>query len=400
MSTQEKLRPFPWSRSRSRNHHSEQHEAKPHKANAMDSLHVSVATPSTPMLSVITSPRTCTLKTGSSKCSDDVGFLEYLLPPPEATAGKVLQHAKSTIMALFSRYDPMVFKVGYTHDPFFRWGNKLYGYKFDKRDAWSKMVVLYESSEPYGPAMLEASLIDLFKGILVFIGHIFWSSQDIIICDDDLYSSFQSLGPYRISRWFFPYHQWSLPRCPGKPGCRNIKAGGDTIATPSDSLDESRYYTYLVYKSFKYPPPVKPNEPKRVRSHVSPHNLLLNWNLRVWIHTSKLAAKCVHWLKKLRWTCFENRVTWLLRMETWSCAVQPHSSAQPLFIFILIKIVYALYIYTDLYPSELISHFDALSLAIGLGLMYFSYCCSPWLCVGCRRKGCSKIGWATTSRGV
>jgi hypothetical protein len=29
--------------------------------------------------------------------------------------------------------------------------------------------------------MLEASLIDLFKGILVFIGHIFWSSQDIIM---------------------------------------------------------------------------------------------------------------------------------------------------------------------------------------------------------------------------
>ena len=173
MSAQANLRPFPWSRSRSRNHHSEQHEVKPQKANATDSLDVSVATPATPMVSVITSPPKSTLKTGSSRCCDDDFFLEYLLPPPEATAGKVLQHAKSTIMALFSRYEPMVFKVGYTHNPAFRWGNKLYGYKFDKRDAWSKMVILYESSEPHGPAMLEATLIDLFKSILSYSSDIF-----------------------------------------------------------------------------------------------------------------------------------------------------------------------------------------------------------------------------------
>ena len=54
----------------------------------------------------------------------------------------------------------------------------------------------------------------------------------------------------------------------GKPGCRNVKAGGDTIGVPCDSLGEgqSRCSTYVVYRSFKYPPPVKPYEPIRVKS--------------------------------------------------------------------------------------------------------------------------------------
>ena len=41
---------------------------------------------------------------------------------------------------------------------------------------------------------------------------------------------------------------------PGRPGCRNIKAGGDSVA-----LEESEgwYATYFVYRSFRYPPPIR-----------------------------------------------------------------------------------------------------------------------------------------------
>ena len=69
-------------------------------------------------------------------------------------------------MDLFSKHDPMIFKIGYSHNVTWRWSNTLYGYQFDRADKWTKMVILYESTEPFGPAMLEASLIDLYKSTL------------------------------------------------------------------------------------------------------------------------------------------------------------------------------------------------------------------------------------------
>lgn len=62
-------------------------------------------------------------------------------------------------------------------------------------------------------------------------------------------------------------HHVIQPASPqGKQGCKNTRAGGDTVAVPTDSSDESRFCTYVVYKSFKFPPPVKPCEPARVKS--------------------------------------------------------------------------------------------------------------------------------------
>ena len=43
--------------------------------------------------------------------------------------------------------------------------------------------------------------------------------------------------------------------CPGSPGCRNIRSGGDT-ATPSQDASSSWYATYVVFRSFKHPPPI------------------------------------------------------------------------------------------------------------------------------------------------
>jgi hypothetical protein len=51
----------------------------------------------------------------------------------------------------------------------------------------------------------------------------------------------------------------------GRPGCKNIRAGGDSVMVPSQlqSSDQHRCSTYIVYRSFKYPPAP---ETTRVRS--------------------------------------------------------------------------------------------------------------------------------------
>lgn len=90
------------------------------------------------------------------------GFLEYKVLPLGATAGKALQHAKNTVRGLFAKHEPLIFKFGYTHNPRWRWCNSLYGYHKDKINKWEKMVILFESTEPSGPAMMEAALIELF----------------------------------------------------------------------------------------------------------------------------------------------------------------------------------------------------------------------------------------------
>ena len=52
----------------------------------------------------------------------------------------------------------VIFKLGYTLSPAWRWGNDVYGYQ-NSKDKWEHMIIYYISSEPYGPAMLESALI-------------------------------------------------------------------------------------------------------------------------------------------------------------------------------------------------------------------------------------------------
>ena len=94
-----------------------------------------------------------------------LGTIEFQTPKPNLSAGAVLQHAIRRMEALFSKEEPLIFKVGWTHDPIWRWGNTMYGYKFD-RDCWAGMVVLFASHEPHGPAFLEAALIDRYQSNL------------------------------------------------------------------------------------------------------------------------------------------------------------------------------------------------------------------------------------------
>ena len=67
---------------------------------------------------------------------------------------------------LFNEHEPMIWKVGFTHNPAWRWANELYGYAKDIAK-WEHMEVLYLSTEPFSAAMLEAALIDKFQGILI-----------------------------------------------------------------------------------------------------------------------------------------------------------------------------------------------------------------------------------------
>ncbi|CAE7830699.1 unnamed protein product [Symbiodinium sp. CCMP2592] len=97
----------------------------------------------------------------------------------------------------------MSFKFGFTHDPVFRWANPTYGYavcvqKYDRMD------ILYDASDAVGPGFLEAALVNLYKG---------------------------------------------------RSGCHNENLGGDTM--PKNASLSGPYFTYVVSRSFKHPPPMK-----------------------------------------------------------------------------------------------------------------------------------------------
>ena len=83
------------------------------------------------------------------------------LPPDLCTAGQIVSKASTFFEQLLQRQKPMKFMFGLTHDPVFRYNNKLYGYKYGK-NKFANMMILYVSAEPVGPAFLEALLIDKF----------------------------------------------------------------------------------------------------------------------------------------------------------------------------------------------------------------------------------------------
>lgn len=70
------------------------------------------------------------------------------------------------MVSLFRREEPLIFKVGFTHNPIWRWENEIYGYAFDKMNRWTNMLIIHYCREPYTPAMLEAALIEKYKSNL------------------------------------------------------------------------------------------------------------------------------------------------------------------------------------------------------------------------------------------
>ena len=93
-----------------------------------------------------------------------VGCITLKLCDLNALAGAVLAHSICVLENLFSMQEPLTFKIGFTHNPIWRWNNDIYGYRFD-RNKWTNMIIFYYAKEPYSPAMLEAALIEKYRSI-------------------------------------------------------------------------------------------------------------------------------------------------------------------------------------------------------------------------------------------
>lgn len=105
----------------------------------------------------------------STECQTLGHPIRFELCDLNALAGTVLKHCTRFLDNLFAKEEPLIFKVGITHNPQWRWANTLYGYITDK-DKWTEMVIIYYSREPYSVAMLEAALIEKYNSFYVAFG--------------------------------------------------------------------------------------------------------------------------------------------------------------------------------------------------------------------------------------
>ena len=89
--------------------------------------------------------------------------LSYNLPRVGCSAGQVIQHAQTIIQNTVDRLKPATFKIGFSHNPVWRFNNMLYGYKSGK-DRFEHLCVVYVSCDSLPAAFLEAALIQIFQG--------------------------------------------------------------------------------------------------------------------------------------------------------------------------------------------------------------------------------------------
>ena len=154
--------PFPWTRNASPS--SSSSERKRNHADAMEPTTMLDYTRKTVSKKNNQSPR---LQALSAECQA-LGCISLNLYDHcdlNPVAGKFLRHAIQVLEKLFQKLDPLIFKVGYTHNPVWRWSNQTYGYAL-AREKWTDMIVLYYSKEPYSAAMLEAALIEKYMSSL------------------------------------------------------------------------------------------------------------------------------------------------------------------------------------------------------------------------------------------
>ena len=128
-----------------------------------------------------------------------LGCIAFKLPKWNALAGKAFSHSVNVIESLFKQHEPLIYKIGVTHDPAWRWSNPIYGY-CGERDKWSNMTVFFASDEPYSTGMLEAALIHKYQSILS--GYVFSHMFPWVL--------------FYIQSPFFTYsHDMSNPYLPG-----------------------------------------------------------------------------------------------------------------------------------------------------------------------------------------
>ena len=89
--------------------------------------------------------------------------LDYNLPPKKSLAGKILAHCFEVMGKIIRKNEPLIYKIGYTHDAHTRFYNSKFGYQRE-RCGWENMLVLYAAGETVSPAFVEGALIQQFKG--------------------------------------------------------------------------------------------------------------------------------------------------------------------------------------------------------------------------------------------
>ena len=154
----------------------------------------------------------------------------WRLPSKTGTAGSALNHAINVVNSTLEMKAPMSFKLGYTHNPSWRWDNDLYGYKHDMAYKFQAMLVLCISTEPHSAAMMEAALISYFKSSSANLGY-------------------HSANPTPLMN---QHPSCNVPFS-GTPGCQNVKAGGDNVKMDT-MASVPLHMVYLVYRSFKERP--------------------------------------------------------------------------------------------------------------------------------------------------
>ena len=95
-------------------------------------------------------------------------ILHLCLPKKGAIAGQILKHVYHSLDMHLQREAPSIYKVGFTHDPSWRFHNAIYGY-CKAAERWEGMVILFISHEPYGPAFVEAATIQRHLGRLAVV---------------------------------------------------------------------------------------------------------------------------------------------------------------------------------------------------------------------------------------
>ena len=98
--------------------------------------------------------------------------LDYILPPKKSLAGKILIHSFEVAQKIVQKNEPLIYKIGYTHDAHTRFYNSKFGYQQEKC-RWEKLLVLYAAGETVSPSFVEAALIQQFKGAKHYSQHRF-----------------------------------------------------------------------------------------------------------------------------------------------------------------------------------------------------------------------------------
>lgn len=100
-------------------------------------------------------------------------IMRVSLAAAQSSAGQVLQHCRRVLENHCNRLAPLMYKIGFTHDPCFRWHNRTFGY-IRERCRWEGMVLMFASDDSTVAAYVEAAMIMAFMGFLVWLSMVYF----------------------------------------------------------------------------------------------------------------------------------------------------------------------------------------------------------------------------------